>query len=122
MPLRMFQLIQQAKENSQQNMAGNAAPQQSKRPAGGKQGVISNENSGSAPFQGSLANKLGAQGNSLHGSMNILSHENQALSVSQLLNEELKNDEVRKIEKYAQLLGGGDQSCFDWCIVETILY
>ena len=39
-----------------------------------------------------------------------------------LLNEELKSDEIRKIEKYAQLLGDGENSCFDWCIVETILY
>jgi len=43
-------------------------------------------------------------------------------SYQQLLNEELKSEEVRKIEKYATLLGGGEQSCFDWCIVETILY
>ena len=39
-----------------------------------------------------------------------------------LLNEELKTEEVKKIEKYAQLLGGGENSCFDWFIVETILY
>ena len=63
-----------------------------------------------------------------------------------LLNEELKSDEVRKIEKYAQILsfGGGigghqhptntpattnntsntnnENQSFDWCVIETILY
>lgn len=39
-----------------------------------------------------------------------------------LLNEDLKSEEVRKIEKYALLLGCGDQSCYEWCLVETLLY
>ena len=42
--------------------------------------------------------------------------------ISHLLNEELKMEEVRKIEKYALLLGSGDTSCYDWCLVETLLY
>ena len=48
--------------------------------------------------------------------------DSSSTSLNQLLNEELKTEEFRKIEKYAQLLGGSDQSGFDWCIVETILY
>ena len=129
MPLRMFKLIQQAKVSE---LGSSGDRQQSKKlqkqseEANRRAQTVLSGNKGASqsdypvllPFQAAIQSKLGP-------SVVHLTTEGEAASatpLNQLLNEELKSDEYRKIEKYAQLLGGSEQSGFDWCIVETILY